>query len=48
MAVKQRAKWALTPELANLAIACMFMLVVWCPLAVMFHVDGVCAFEARS
>jgi predicted acyltransferase len=26
----------LTPELANLGIACMFMLVVWCPLAVMF------------
>jgi predicted acyltransferase len=27
---------ALTPELANLGIACTFMLVVWCPLAVMF------------
>jgi predicted acyltransferase len=27
---------ALTPELANLCIACMFMLIVWCPLAVMF------------
>lgn len=27
---------ALTPELANLGIACMFMLMVWCPLAVMF------------
>jgi predicted acyltransferase len=27
---------ALTPELANLGIACMFMLIVWCPLAVMF------------
>jgi predicted acyltransferase len=26
---------ALTPELANLGIACMFMLIVWCPLAVM-------------
>jgi predicted acyltransferase len=26
---------ALTPELANLGIACTFMLVVWCPLAVM-------------
>ena len=26
----------LTPELANLGIACMFVLVVWCPLAVMF------------
>lgn len=29
-------KSALTPELANPGIACMFMLVVWCPLAVMF------------
>ncbi len=27
---------ALTPELANLGIACVFMLIVWCPLAVMF------------
>jgi predicted acyltransferase len=27
---------ALTPELANLGIACMFVLIVWCPLAVMF------------
>jgi predicted acyltransferase len=27
---------ALTPELANLSIACMFMLIVWCPLAAMF------------
>jgi predicted acyltransferase len=27
---------ALTPELANLGIACLFMLIVWCPLAVMF------------
>ena len=27
---------ALTPELANLGIACIFMFVVWCPLAVMF------------
>jgi predicted acyltransferase len=27
---------ALTPELANLAIACLFVLIVWCPLAVMF------------
>jgi predicted acyltransferase len=27
---------ALTPELANLGIACMFMLFIWCPLAVMF------------
>jgi predicted acyltransferase len=27
---------ALTPELANLGIACMFMLVIWCPLAMMF------------
>src|SRR5580698_8651134 len=26
----------LTPEIANLGIACMFMLIVWCPLAVMF------------
>jgi predicted acyltransferase len=27
---------ALTPELANLSIACIFVFVVWCPLAVMF------------
>jgi predicted acyltransferase len=27
---------ALTPELANLVIACIFLLIVWCPLAVMF------------
>jgi predicted acyltransferase len=27
---------ALTPELANLGIACIFALIVWCPLAVMF------------
>jgi predicted acyltransferase len=27
---------ALTPELANLSIACIFVFIVWCPLAVMF------------
>jgi predicted acyltransferase len=27
---------ALTPELANLAIACLFTLIVWGPLTVMF------------
>ena len=27
---------ALTPQLANLCIACTFVLIVWCPLAVMF------------
>ena len=27
---------ALTPELANLSIACTFLLIVWCPLALMF------------
>ena len=27
---------ALTPELANLGIACLFLLIVWCPLAVMY------------
>lgn len=27
---------ALTPELANVGIACVFVLIVWCPLAVMF------------
>jgi predicted acyltransferase len=27
---------ALTRELANLAIACMFVFIVWCPRAVMF------------
>jgi predicted acyltransferase len=27
---------ALTPELANLGISCMFMLIVWCPLAMLF------------
>jgi predicted acyltransferase len=26
----------LTPELANLSIACLFLFIVWCPLAVMF------------
>ncbi len=25
-----------TPELANLCIACLFTLIVWCPLAVMY------------